>query len=42
MVKMLRANDPLAGPMTEKESKDFLETKDLLIHIGTVDEKGPF
>jgi nitroimidazol reductase NimA-like FMN-containing flavoprotein (pyridoxamine 5'-phosphate oxidase superfamily) len=40
MVKVLRANDPLAGPMTEKESKDFLENKDLLIHIGTVDEKG--
>ena len=34
MVKVLRANDRLAGPMTEKESKD------LLIHIGTVDEKG--
>jgi general stress protein 26 len=40
MVKVLRANDRLAGPMTEKESKDFLENKDLLIHIGTVDEKG--
>ena len=40
MVKVLRANDPLAGPMTEKESKDFLESKDLLIHIGTVDESG--
>lgn len=43
MVKVLGAEDPLAGPMTEKESKDFLENKDLLIHIGTVDEKGePF
>jgi general stress protein 26 len=40
MVKVLSAKDPLAGPMTEKESKDFLENKDLLIHIGTVDEKG--
>jgi general stress protein 26 len=40
MVKVLSAKDPLAGPMTEKESKDFLESKDLLIHIGTVDEKG--
>src|SRR5215207_8094106 len=40
MVKVLSANDPLAGPMTEKESKDFLENKELLIHIGTVDEKG--
>ena len=33
----------MAGTMNEKESKDFLENKDLLIHIGTVDEKGePF
>jgi nitroimidazol reductase NimA-like FMN-containing flavoprotein (pyridoxamine 5'-phosphate oxidase superfamily) len=40
MVKVLSAKDPLAGPMTEKESKDFLENKDLTIHIGTVDEKG--
>jgi general stress protein 26 len=28
-----------ADPMTEKESKDFLENKDLIIHIGIVDEK---
>jgi nitroimidazol reductase NimA-like FMN-containing flavoprotein (pyridoxamine 5'-phosphate oxidase superfamily) len=43
MVKVISAKDPLAGTMTEKESKDFLENKDLLIHIGTVDEKGePF
>jgi nitroimidazol reductase NimA-like FMN-containing flavoprotein (pyridoxamine 5'-phosphate oxidase superfamily) len=43
MVKVLKANDPLAGTMDEKESKDFLENKDLLIHIATVDEKGePF
>jgi general stress protein 26 len=40
MVKVLSAKDPLAGPMTEKELKDFLENKDLIIHIGTVDEKG--
>jgi nitroimidazol reductase NimA-like FMN-containing flavoprotein (pyridoxamine 5'-phosphate oxidase superfamily) len=40
MVKVLSAKDPLTGPMTEKESKDFLENKDLIIHIGTVDEKG--
>jgi nitroimidazol reductase NimA-like FMN-containing flavoprotein (pyridoxamine 5'-phosphate oxidase superfamily) len=43
MVNILSANDPLAGPMNEKELKDFLDKKDLLIHIGTVDEKGePF
>ena len=30
----------MAGLMTEKESKDFLENKDLIIHIGTVHEKG--
>jgi general stress protein 26 len=40
MVKILSAKDPLAGSMSEKESKDFLENKDLLIHMGTVDEKG--
>jgi hypothetical protein len=40
MVKVLSAKDPLAGLMTEKESKDFLENKDLIIHIGTVHEKG--
>lgn len=40
MVKVLSAKDPMAGSMDEKESKDFLESKDLLIHIGTVDEKG--
>lgn len=40
MVKVLSAKDPLAGSMSEKESKDFLENKDLLIHMGTVDEKG--
>ena len=40
MVRVLSTNDPLAGSMSEKESKDFLENKDLLIHIGTVNEKG--
>lgn len=40
MVKVISAEDPLAGALNEKESKDFLENKDLLIHIGTVDEKG--
>ena len=33
----------MAGTLNEKESKDFLKNKDLIIHIGTVDEKGePF
>jgi nitroimidazol reductase NimA-like FMN-containing flavoprotein (pyridoxamine 5'-phosphate oxidase superfamily) len=43
MVKVISAKDPLAGTMDENESKDFLENKDLLIHIGTVDKNGdPF
>jgi hypothetical protein len=39
MVKVISAKDPLAATMDEEESKDFLENKDLLIHIGTVDNK---
>ena len=43
MVRVISTKDPLAGTLNEKESKDLLENKDLLIHIGTVDEKGePF
>jgi general stress protein 26 len=30
----------LARPLTEQEIKDFLETKILNVHLGTVDEKG--
>jgi hypothetical protein len=40
MAKVISANDPLAGSMNEKELKDFLERKDLLIHTATIDEKG--
>jgi nitroimidazol reductase NimA-like FMN-containing flavoprotein (pyridoxamine 5'-phosphate oxidase superfamily) len=39
MAKVISANDPLAGSMNGKELKDFLERKDLLIHIATIDEK---
>jgi hypothetical protein len=39
MVKVLSAKDPWADSMTEKESKNFLENKVLLIHIGAVDEE---
>jgi hypothetical protein len=40
MAKVISANDPMAGSMNENELIDFLERKDLLIHIATIDEKG--
>jgi hypothetical protein len=42
MVKVISAKDPLAGTMDENESKDFLENKDLPIHIGTVDKNNSY
>jgi uncharacterized pyridoxamine 5'-phosphate oxidase family protein len=39
-VKILNANPGVGAPLTEQQTKDFLTTSKLNIHIGTVDEKG--
>ena len=40
MLKILDANPGYGVPLTERETKDFLTTKVLNVHLGTVDEKG--
>jgi uncharacterized protein YhbP (UPF0306 family) len=39
-MKILNANPGVGAPLTEQQTKDFLTTSKLNIHIGTVDEKG--
>jgi hypothetical protein len=40
MLKILDGSPGSGRPMSEKDIKDFLTTKVLNIHLGTVDEKG--
>jgi general stress protein 26 len=40
MLKVLNASPGFGVPLTEQEIKDFLTTKVLMLHLGTVDEKG--
>lgn len=40
MLKILNASPGFGAPLTEQEIKDFLTTKVLMLHLGTVDEKG--
>jgi hypothetical protein len=39
-MKILDANPGVGGPLSEQETKEFLTTKNLNVHLGTVDEKG--
>jgi len=39
-MKILNGNPGVGIPLTEQQTKDFLNTSKLNIHIGTVDEKG--
>jgi hypothetical protein len=39
-LKILNANPYFGVPLTEQETKDILTTGTLMIHLGTVDEKG--
>jgi hypothetical protein len=38
MLKILNASPGFGAPLTEQEIKDFLTTKVLMLHLGTVDE----
>jgi uncharacterized pyridoxamine 5'-phosphate oxidase family protein len=40
MIKILDASPGYGEPLTEQETKEFLATKVLNVHLGTVDEKG--
>jgi hypothetical protein len=40
MLKILDASPGYGAPLSEQETKDFLTTRILIIHLGTVDEKG--
>jgi general stress protein 26 len=40
MLKILNASPGYGAPLSEKDLKDFLTTKVLNLHLGTVDEKG--
>jgi general stress protein 26 len=40
MTKILDSSASLGAPLNERETKDFLSTKVLNIHLGTLDEKG--
>jgi hypothetical protein len=42
MMKVINANPGMGASMTEEEAKDFManNSKKLLIHIATVDQKG--
>jgi hypothetical protein len=40
MIKIRNAIPGFGAPLNEQEIKDFLETKILNVHLGTVDEKG--
>jgi general stress protein 26 len=40
MLKILNASPGFGTPLSEQELKDFLTTKVLNLHLGTVDENG--
>ena len=40
MLKIIDASPGIGAPLTEQETKDFLTTKVLNVHLGTVDVKG--
>jgi uncharacterized ferritin-like protein (DUF455 family) len=40
MTKILDASPGIGGPLTNQEKKEFLTTKVLNVHLGTVDDKG--
>ena len=40
MSKILNASPGFGAPLSEQETKDFLSTKVLNVHLGTVDENG--
>ena len=40
LLKILNANPYFGIPLTEQETKDILMTGTLMIHVGTVDDKG--
>jgi len=40
LLKILNANPYFGVPLNEQEIKDILTTETLMIHLGTVDEKG--
>jgi hypothetical protein len=40
LLKIRNASPGFGAPLTEQEIKDFLTTKALMLHLGTVDEKG--
>lgn len=40
MLKILDSSAGFGAPLNEQETKDFLKTKVLNVHLGTVDEKG--
>jgi general stress protein 26 len=40
MLKIRNASPGFGAPLSEQEIKDFLTTKVLMLHLGTVDEKG--
>jgi uncharacterized pyridoxamine 5'-phosphate oxidase family protein len=40
MIKILDASPGIGGPLTNQETKEFLTTKVLNVHLGTVDDKG--
>jgi general stress protein 26 len=40
MLKILNASPGFGAPLNEQEIKDFVTTKVLMLHLGTVDEKG--
>jgi hypothetical protein len=39
MIKILDASPGIGGPLTNQEKKEFLTTKVLNVHLGTVDDK---
>ena len=40
MLKILNASPGFGAPLSERDLKDFLTTKVMNLHLGTVDEKG--
>ena len=40
MSKILSASPGFGAPLSEQETKDFLQSKILNVHLGTVDENG--
>ena len=40
MLKILNASPGFGAPFSEQEIPDFLTTKVLMLHLGTVDENG--